>query len=316
MVTEFTLSAELGPLLCRRASAICPRPLPRNASAACDSSPRLRGRRAAPDAARRAPGTCTATSWPRAISVDRAAARQQRDAEPHLHRALDAVEARQRDQHVERRVLLLEHAQHALARRRRIVVRDHRSRAPTSSIVTCARVRQRMRRRHEQDELVAARAASTQPALGRLERQHAEVEAALQHFDARSAAPARGARRRAICGCALRKRSMSGSSVCTAASLAPMSTRPRRRSRSSRTAGLGFVGEPQQPLRVVLQHRPASVSVPSLDERSNSRSPSSSSSRRTAWLTAGCVRCSLWRPREKLRSVRNGEKRRSGPAAA
>src|SRR6266852_5084397 len=48
--------------------------------------------------------------------------------------------------------------------------------------------------------------------------------------------------------------------------------------------------------------RPASVSVPVFDERSNSCSPSSTSSRRTAWLTAGCVRCTLAAAREKLRS--------------
>ena len=55
----------------------------------------------------------------------RAAARQQRDADPHLHRALDPVEARQRDLDVDRRPPALVGAQHAIARRRRIVVRDH-----------------------------------------------------------------------------------------------------------------------------------------------------------------------------------------------
>ena len=48
---------------------------------------------------------------------------------------------------------------------------------------------------------------------------------------------------------------------------------------------------------------PASVSLPSLAVRSNSRSPSSSSSRRTAWLTAGWVRWSRAAALEKLRSV-------------
>src|SRR5256885_259438 len=48
--------------------------------------------------------------------------------------------------------------------------------------------------------------------------------------------------------------------------------------------------------------RPASVSVPLFDDRSNSCSPSSISRRRTAWLTAGCVRCTLAAAREKLRS--------------
>src|SRR5881392_1228440 len=48
--------------------------------------------------------------------------------------------------------------------------------------------------------------------------------------------------------------------------------------------------------------RPASVSVPFFDDRSKSCSPSSSSRRRTAWLTAGCVRCTFAAAREKLRS--------------
>src|SRR2546422_10521838 len=54
--------------------------------------------------------------------------------------------------------------------------------------------------------------------------------------------------------------------------------------------------------------RPASVSVPLFDDRSNSCSPSSTSSRRTAWLTAGCVRCTLAAAREKLRSCATARK--------
>src|SRR5437763_15160028 len=54
--------------------------------------------------------------------------------------------------------------------------------------------------------------------------------------------------------------------------------------------------------------RPASVSVPLFDDRSNSCSPSSPSSRRTAWLTAGCVRCTLAAAREKLRSCATARK--------
>jgi len=49
--------------------------------------------------------------------------------------------------------------------------------------------------------------------------------------------------------------------------------------------------------------RPASVSVASLVARSNSRSPTLSSSRRTDWLTAGWVRCSFMAALEKLRSA-------------
>src|SRR5262249_47025028 len=44
------------------------------------------------------------------------------------------------------------------------------------------------------------------------------------------------------------------------------------------------------------------VSVPVFEDRSNSCSPSSTSRRRTAWLTAGCVRCTFAAAREKLRS--------------
>src|SRR3989442_5667622 len=54
--------------------------------------------------------------------------------------------------------------------------------------------------------------------------------------------------------------------------------------------------------------RPASVSVPVFDDRSNSCSPSSTSRRRTAWLTAGCVRCTLAAAREKLRSCATARK--------
>ena len=42
------------------------------------------------------PGPSRRPGWPREISVERAAARQHGDADPHFDRALDAVEARQR----------------------------------------------------------------------------------------------------------------------------------------------------------------------------------------------------------------------------
>src|SRR5207248_11264489 len=51
---------------------------------------------------------------------DRAAPRQQRHAELQFDRALDAVEARERDHHPQRHVVLLEQPQDALARGRRI----------------------------------------------------------------------------------------------------------------------------------------------------------------------------------------------------
>ena len=48
---------------------------------------------------------------------------------------------------------------------------------------------------------------------------------------------------------------------------------------------------------------PASVSVPSREDRSMRRSPVVSSRRRMAWLTAGWVRRSFLAAREKLRSA-------------
>ena len=111
-----------------------------------------------------------------------AAARQQRQPHSHLHRPLDAVEARQRDDDLQLDAPLLEEPQHAVARRRRIVVRHerlgrhllHRHRpAP----------RERVRGRHEQNELVAADGHLEQPGLDRMKRQRAEVEAPLLHFD-------------------------------------------------------------------------------------------------------------------------------------
>ena len=53
-----------------------------------------------------------------------------------------------------------------------------------------------------------------------------------------------------------RNRAISGSSVWMAASFAPMSTRPRRRSRSSRIADSVFFSEAHEPLPVVLQDAP------------------------------------------------------------
>ena len=66
---------------------------------------------------------------------------------------------------------------------------------------------------------------------------------------------------------------------------------------------LGICGEAQQPRRVLLQQPSASVGAPLRTERSNSRSPSSSSRRRIARLTAGWVRWSFFAATEKLRSA-------------
>jgi hypothetical protein len=72
--------------------------------------------------------------------------------------------------------------------------------------------------------------------------------------------------------------------------------------------GLRLGREPQQPQRMLAEEAPASVSAPLREDRSNSRSPSSSSSRRTAWLTAGWVRCSFLAAFEKLRSSATARK--------
>ena len=53
---------------------------------------------------------------------------------------------------------------------------------PISSIVISLAAGQRMSRRHEQHELVGAEQQRRQLALGRIERQHAEVHRAQQHF--------------------------------------------------------------------------------------------------------------------------------------
>ena len=101
-------------------------------------------------------------------------------------------------------VLLLEQPQHALARRRRIVVRDDRSRAPNSSIVTCLAAGERVRRRHEQHELVGADGNVEQARFGRLERQR------------RRSRGCPAALRRAICRAGTRRTSTAMSGCCCA----------------------------------------------------------------------------------------------------
>ena len=293
------------PALTPSTCAAVARTISRNASAACDSSPRRKTRRTWRRALK--PGTLIATSCPRAISVERAAPRQHRDAHPHLDRALDAVEAGQRHLDVDRRVPALVGAQHALARRRRIVVRDHRL-LPDLLDRGAPPAGQRMLRVREHHELVAAERERLQAAVGGLKRQHAEVEAPVEELGRDLTAT--GTRRTSTSAwdAALANRSRKGRSVCTAASLAPMMTRPRRTCCSSRTATSASAASLSSRPAYSCSSRPASVSAPLRTERSNSRSPSSSSSRRIAWLTAGCVRCSFLAADREAALRRNGHK--------
>ena len=181
-----------------------------------------------------------------------AAARQQRHA--HLHRdgALDPFEARQRHQDVGRDVMLLEQAQHAVADVRRIVVRDHRL----------------ARALGQRDFLAAARAGATGctsitssswPSTIEPSRGSAgwNVSTPKSRLPCATSAPiCRAGMRRTstwTSGCASRNRAMSGSTACTDASLAPISTRPRRRSRRSLTARFGLLRQAEQPLGVVAE---------------------------------------------------------------
>ena len=99
-----------------RRRARTPRATARNACAACERSPSLAIDE--PQLPRRSQfrhahlGQLAARDF-----ALRAASRQERDAQAHLDRALDAIEARQRHADVERRVALLVQAQHAIARR-------------------------------------------------------------------------------------------------------------------------------------------------------------------------------------------------------
>ena len=79
--------------------------------------------------------------------------------------------------------MLLEQTQDVLAHVRGIVVRDDGlPRAFRQRDL--ARVRQRMGRVHEHHQLVLTEHDRTEPRLGRLEGEHAEVEAALCHLGA------------------------------------------------------------------------------------------------------------------------------------
>ena len=109
-------------------------------------------------------------------------ARQDRDAEAHLHRAFDRIEARQRDDDVERRVLLLEDAQHPFAGRRRIVVRHDRELADLLHVDQAA-PGERVPGRHEEYQVVHVDDDRHEAGVVGVEREQADVEAALDDFD-------------------------------------------------------------------------------------------------------------------------------------
>ena len=164
---------------------------------------------------------------------------------------------------LQRDVTLLEQPQHALARRRRIVVRDDRLRGHVLHRHLPA-PGERVGRRHEQHELVAADRHLEQPFFGRTERQRAEIEAALLHLDGNLPRRARGARR-------WRCRDSAGE---TARSAAAACARPPRwrRSARGRAAGRGARAPPTRSPRPAAPAAarssaapcPASVSVPRL----------------------------------------------------
>ena len=78
----------------------------------------------------------------------------------------------------------------------------------------------------------------------------------------------------------------------------------------------GVGGQRQQPAGVLLEQTPGVGQRAVADDRSNSRSPSSSSSRRIAWLTAGCVRCSFLAATREAAFRGNGHKCCPNPAVA
>ena len=168
---------------------------------------------------------------------DRAAPRQQRDAQLELHRALDAVEARQRDHHVERDVVLLEQPQHALARRRRIVVRDDRMprQLRPSSPGGVRRARATATRAARARRCRPEPRAALLPTDGTSARRNRGCPAGLRP---RSAAPAHGARR-------WRCRETAGG---TGRSAAGACGRPLRWRRSARVRAAGRAA-PAWPIR-------------------------------------------------------------------
>ena len=239
---------------------------------------------------------------------ERAPPRQHRDPEAHLHGALDAVEAGQRNLDVDRRVAALVQPEHAIAGRRRVVVGDD-GLAP--------------------DFFDASRASSWRARCFGLasitsSSLPSEIDCSPLSGGWNVSTP-----KSRLC-------SSSSAAICRDGHAADLDPRLRVQPREpldDRQDGVhgGLVGpeddaaaahlleladgrlrlrgQPQQPLRRARgAARPASVSVPLRDERSNSLSPSSSSRRRIAWLMAGCVRCSRLAAFEKLRSAATATK--------
>ncbi|MCK7523999.1 MAG: hypothetical protein MZV64_43420 [Ignavibacteriales bacterium] len=104
------------------------------------------------------------------------------------------------------------------------------------------------------DEVVRVDDHGAEAALGRQERDDAEVEAAGRAPRRRCGGRGRAGRRRGRPGSARGSAAMSGSRLWTVPSLAPTSTRPRWRSAQLADRRLGLVGEAHEALGVVLEH--------------------------------------------------------------
>jgi 3-isopropylmalate/(R)-2-methylmalate dehydratase small subunit len=111
----------------------------------------------------------------------RAPARQHGNAHTHLHRPLDAVQARERDLDVDRLVLALVQPEDAFTRRGGIVVRDDDLPAHLADRDALPR-RERMLRVGEHHQFVAAERDRLEAALRRRERHDAEVHRAVEQL--------------------------------------------------------------------------------------------------------------------------------------
>ena len=125
----------------------------------------------------------------------------------------------------------------------------------TSSIVTCRRLASGCDggTSSTSSSLPTATSSSPSSADGTSARRNRGCPAAPRP---RSAAPARAGRRWRCRGSAARKRAISGSSVWTAASLAPIEHAPAAQVAEFAHRRLGLLGQPDQPLAVVLEHPP------------------------------------------------------------
>ena len=135
-----------------------------------------------PVARRPSSGTFTATRSPARDFRERAAAGQQRHANAHLHRALDAVEARQRNQDVDRGPCAARTARSTRSRAGDGSLCAMTVSRPISSIVTRRRDASGCGGAASRTSSSRAERDDRQPRSGRVERQHAEVEAALEHL--------------------------------------------------------------------------------------------------------------------------------------